>query len=94
METGQPDKVCGIHFFNPAPVMSLVEVVRPITAWDKTHRSALSFAETCGKSPVERSNASIADLQHNALHEIQQRKATQQAQEEIERMLAAAARGN
>ena len=36
METGRPDKVCGIHFFNPAPVMSLVEVVRPITASDDT----------------------------------------------------------
>jgi 3-hydroxybutyryl-CoA dehydrogenase len=53
METGRPDKVCGIHFFNPAPVMALVEVVRPITASDETIASALGFAETCGKSPVE-----------------------------------------
>ena len=53
METGRPDKVCGIHFFNPAPVMSLVEVVRPITASDETIAAALGFAETCGKSPVE-----------------------------------------
>src|SRR3984893_6855784 len=36
METGRPDKVCGIHFFNPAPVMALVEVVRPLTASDET----------------------------------------------------------
>src|SRR5487761_1678133 len=41
METGRPDKVCGIHFFNPAPVMSLVEVVRPITATDATIAAAL-----------------------------------------------------
>jgi len=53
METGRPDKVCGIHFFNPAPVMSLVEVVRPITAADSTVAVARAFAETCGKSPVE-----------------------------------------
>jgi 3-hydroxybutyryl-CoA dehydrogenase len=53
METGRPDKVCGIHFFNPAPVMSLVEVVRPITAADATITAALAFAEACGKSPVE-----------------------------------------
>src|ERR1700677_421861 len=53
METGRPDRVCGIHFFNPAPVMSLVEVVRPITASDETIAAALDFAETCGKSPVE-----------------------------------------
>ncbi len=53
METGRPDKVCGIHFFNPAPVMSLVEVVRPITASMETITEALAFAEACGKQPVE-----------------------------------------
>jgi 3-hydroxybutyryl-CoA dehydrogenase len=53
METGRPDKVCGIHFFNPAPVMALVEIVRPITASDETIAIAVAFAETCGKSPVE-----------------------------------------
>lgn len=53
METGRPDKVCGIHFFNPAPVMALVEIVRPITASDDTIAAARTFAETCGKSPVE-----------------------------------------
>jgi 3-hydroxybutyryl-CoA dehydrogenase len=53
METGRPDRVCGIHFFNPAPVMSLVEVVRPITASDETVAAALAFAQACGKEPVE-----------------------------------------
>ena len=53
METGRPDKVCGIHFFNPAPIMSLVEVVRPITASDETIAAAMAFAEACGKEPVE-----------------------------------------
>ncbi|MGH9016234.1 MAG: 3-hydroxyacyl-CoA dehydrogenase family protein [Acidimicrobiales bacterium] len=53
METGRPHKVCGIHFFNPAPVMSLVEVVRPLTASDDTIAVAVGFAEACGKSPVE-----------------------------------------
>ena len=53
METGRPEKVCGIHFFNPAPAMSLVEVVRPITASDATVTAALAFAEACGKEPVE-----------------------------------------
>ena len=53
METGRPNKVCGIHFFNPAPVMALVEVVRPLTASDETIEAARSFAEACGKTPVE-----------------------------------------
>ena len=53
MQTGRPDKVCGIHFFNPAPVMSLVEVVRPLTASDETIAAARQFAEACGKTPVE-----------------------------------------
>ena len=52
METGRPEQVCGIHFFNPAPVMALVEVVRPLTASDETIAAARSFAEACGKTPV------------------------------------------
>jgi 3-hydroxybutyryl-CoA dehydrogenase len=53
METGRPQKVCGVHFFNPAPMMSLVEVVRPLTADDETIAEVRAFAEACGKSPVE-----------------------------------------
>jgi len=45
--------VCGIHFFNPASAMALVEIVRPLTASDETIQSARAFAEDCGKSPVE-----------------------------------------
>jgi 3-hydroxybutyryl-CoA dehydrogenase len=53
MATSRPQLVCGIHFFNPAPAMALVEVVRPITADDATVAAALAFAEACGKDPVE-----------------------------------------
>jgi 3-hydroxybutyryl-CoA dehydrogenase len=53
MATGRPELVCGIHFFNPAPAMTLVEVVRPVTALDTTVRAALDFAAACGKEPVE-----------------------------------------
>ena len=53
MVTQRPDQVCGIHFFNPAPMMRLVEVIKPITASDDTIKSALAFATTCGKDAVE-----------------------------------------
>ncbi len=52
MNTGRPDLVCGIHFFNPAPMMALVEVVRAITTSDDTIATATEFATSCGKSPV------------------------------------------
>jgi 3-hydroxybutyryl-CoA dehydrogenase len=51
--TNRPDKVCGVHFFNPAPMMSLVEIVRPLTASEETIAAARAFAEACGKNPVE-----------------------------------------
>jgi 3-hydroxybutyryl-CoA dehydrogenase len=53
MATGRPQQVCGIHFFNPAPAMPLVEVVRPITGSDATVSAAIEFASQCGKDPVE-----------------------------------------
>lgn len=53
METGRPERVCGVHFFNPAPAMSLVEIVRPLTASDATIAEAKAFAEACGKNAVE-----------------------------------------
>ena len=53
MVTQRPEQVCGIHFFNPAPMMKLVEVIRPITASDDTVATALAFAESCGKDAVE-----------------------------------------
>jgi 3-hydroxybutyryl-CoA dehydrogenase len=51
--TKRPDKVCGIHFFNPAVLMPLVEIVRPITASDETIATATAFATTCAKEPVQ-----------------------------------------
>lgn len=51
--THRPDKVCGVHFFNPAPAMALVEIIRPLTASDETIAAARDFAAACGKNPVE-----------------------------------------
>jgi 3-hydroxybutyryl-CoA dehydrogenase len=53
MTTERPDKVCGIHFFNPAPMMKLVEVIKPLTASDDTITTALEFVAACGKDAVE-----------------------------------------
>jgi 3-hydroxybutyryl-CoA dehydrogenase len=53
METGRPDRVCGVHFFNPAPAMALVEIVRAITTADETIAVATAFAESCGKDAVQ-----------------------------------------
>lgn len=52
MSTQRPDRVCGIHFFNPAPAMKLVEIIRPLTASDETVAAAVAFAERCGKDAV------------------------------------------
>ena len=52
VETARPDRVVGIHFFNPAPAMSLVEVVRTLLSSDETVAEAVAFAEACGKGPV------------------------------------------
>jgi 3-hydroxybutyryl-CoA dehydrogenase len=53
MNTGRPEKVCGVHFFNPAPMMALVEVVRAITSSDDTIDQATAFATACGKNAVQ-----------------------------------------
>ncbi|HVE20186.1 MAG TPA: 3-hydroxyacyl-CoA dehydrogenase NAD-binding domain-containing protein [Ilumatobacteraceae bacterium] len=50
--TGRPEQVCGIHFFNPATVMKLVEVVRPLTACAETIDQAVAFVTSCGKDAV------------------------------------------
>jgi 3-hydroxybutyryl-CoA dehydrogenase len=52
MVTSRPASVCGVHFFNPATAMSLVEIVRPLTASDETIAAVTEFATSCGKEPV------------------------------------------
>src|SRR5258708_38295742 len=50
--TKRPDKVCGVHFFNPAPVMKLVEIVQTISTSDDTIETVRQFAISLGKTPV------------------------------------------
>jgi len=50
--TGRRDRFCGLHFFNPVPVMKLVEVVRTIDTSDETYNDAVAFAQALGKTVV------------------------------------------
>ena len=50
--TKRPDRVVGLHFFNPVPVMELVEVVRTIATSDEVFSAAFAFAEALGKKPI------------------------------------------
>jgi 3-hydroxybutyryl-CoA dehydrogenase len=55
--TGRPDKVIGMHFFNPVPLMALVEVVRGKETSDGTCRTVMEVAEKLGKTPLEVNDA-------------------------------------
>jgi 3-hydroxybutyryl-CoA dehydrogenase len=50
--TSRPDRFVGLHFFNPVPVMKLVEVVRTIATSDDAFQSAFEFAKRLGKEPI------------------------------------------
>jgi 3-hydroxybutyryl-CoA dehydrogenase len=83
--SGRPDLVCGVHFFNPAPAMSLVEVVRPLTASDATVAAAVDFAARCGKEPDEVKdqagfivNALLFPYLNNAVRMLEQGVATKE----------------
>jgi 3-hydroxybutyryl-CoA dehydrogenase len=52
MATKRPDKIVGIHFFNPVPVMKLVEVVRTISTSDEVVATSKKFCESVGKTVV------------------------------------------
>ncbi len=49
---GRPDRMLGLHFFNPVPLMKLVEVVRTITTSEETADTAFEFAKKLGKEPI------------------------------------------
>jgi 3-hydroxybutyryl-CoA dehydrogenase len=50
--TGRPERVVGMHFFNPAPVLKLVEVVRTAHTSDEAFDAAYAFAKRLGKEPI------------------------------------------
>jgi len=50
--TGRPDRFGGLHFFNPVPLMKLVEVIRALTTSDETYQTVFTFARSLGKEPI------------------------------------------
>jgi 3-hydroxybutyryl-CoA dehydrogenase len=56
--SGRPDRMLGLHFFNPAPLMKLVEVVRTITTSEETEQRALDFVKALGKEPIRAKDSS------------------------------------
>jgi 3-hydroxybutyryl-CoA dehydrogenase len=50
--TRRPDRFAGLHFFNPVPLMKLVEVIRSLTTSDETYQTVFAFAQSLGKEPI------------------------------------------
>ena len=51
--TSRPDKVIGMHFFNPAAIMKLVEIIKGLTTSEETVAKVIEITEAIGKTPVE-----------------------------------------
>jgi 3-hydroxybutyryl-CoA dehydrogenase len=56
--SGRPDRMLGLHFFNPVPLMKLVEVVRTITTSEETEQRAMDFVKALGKEPIRAKDSS------------------------------------
>jgi 3-hydroxybutyryl-CoA dehydrogenase len=50
--TQRPDRFGGLHFFNPVPIMKLVEVIRALTTSNDTYQTVFGFAKSLGKEPI------------------------------------------
>jgi 3-hydroxybutyryl-CoA dehydrogenase len=51
-KTKRPDRFAGLHFFNPVPIMKLVEVIRGLSTSDDTYNTVFEFAKSLGKEPI------------------------------------------
>lgn len=84
--TSRPDKVIGMHFFNPVPLMKLLEVIRGIATSDETTQVILKVAKKMGKEPVEAqdspgfiSNRILCPMINEAIFALQEGVGTQEA---------------
>ena len=88
--TKRPDKVIGMHFFNPVPLMKLVEVIRGIATSDETYAKVKDLSEKLGKVPVECndypgfvSNRVLMPMINEAVFALHEGVATREAIDEI-----------
>lgn len=88
--TARPDKVIGMHFFNPVPLMKLVEVIRGIATSDETYGTVKQLSERLGKVPVECndypgfvSNRVLMPMINEAVFALHEGVATKEAIDEI-----------
>lgn len=88
--TKRPEKVIGMHFFNPVPLMKLVEVIRGIATSDETYEQVKELSEKLGKTPVECndfpgfvSNRVLMPMINEAVFALYEGVATREAIDEI-----------
>ncbi len=88
--TSRPDKVIGMHFFNPVPVMKLVEVIRGLATSQATFETVRDLAGKLGKTPVEVNDAAgfvsnrvLMPLLNEAMFAVMEGVATPQAVDEV-----------
>jgi 3-hydroxybutyryl-CoA dehydrogenase len=89
-QTRRPGQVIGMHFFNPVPMMKLVEVIRGLETSDETFAQVKALAEALGKSPVEVqdapgfvSNRVLMPLLNEAMYAVMEGVATAEAVDQV-----------
>ncbi len=89
-QTRRPERVIGMHFFNPVPVMKLVEVIRGLETSDETFAQVKALAEALGKTPVEVndapgfvSNRVLMPLLNEAMYTVMEGVATPAAVDQV-----------
>jgi 3-hydroxybutyryl-CoA dehydrogenase len=89
-QTGRPERVIGMHFFNPVPVMKLVEVIRGLATSQATYEAVRDLAIRVGKTPVEVqdapgfvSNRVLMPLLNEAMFAVMEGVATPEAVDEV-----------
>ena len=88
--TKRPDKVIGMHFFNPVPMMKLIEVIRGLATSDETYATVKQLAEKLEKTPVEVndapgfvSNRVLMPLLNEAMYTVMEGVATPEAVDQV-----------